>query len=336
MKTTQAGLLAAFAGFMLGNAVFAHGGHGGSAQTQRHNNDRVIAAQVYGGLHEDKGEVTFRFFGNAAFEITSPKGVKMFIDPWRNDITGQWPPWYVRDMPVIRTDIALVTHAHFDHDAVDRLRADMVIERMAGRFKLADVKITGIAEKHICEPQGDFALREPVTRALDTDPCPPNESLQWDNSMYVIETGGLRILHWGDNRQNPPERVWKTIGDVDVAILSVSDEGHILSPDWADVVMQKVKANVVIPAHYYVEGVNIPGAYAFESADEWVGRHAHTLLKSATLTLSPSVIAGYDRHVMYFGNQVAFDTGGGMQKNNPDDLPPLPTAQRAWERFGPK
>ena len=78
----------------------AHGGHGGSAQLQRHNNDRAIAAQVCGGLHRDTGEVTIRFHGNIAFEIVSPRGAKIFIDPWRNDITGMYPPWYTRDMPI--------------------------------------------------------------------------------------------------------------------------------------------------------------------------------------------------------------------------------------------
>ena len=313
----------------------AHGGHGGSAQLQRHNNDRAIAAQVYGGLHRDTGEVTIRFHGNIAFEIVSPRGVKIFIDPWRNDITGMYPPWYIRDMPIARTDIGLVTHAHFDHDAVDRLHADMIMERMAGIFKLADVRIIGIADKHMCEAQGEFEFRQVVLNFIDEDPCPPDETLQWDNSIYIIETGGLRILHWGDNRQNPPERVWKIIGDVDVAILAVSDEGHILSQHWADVVMKKTKANIVIPGHYYVEGVNIPGAYGFEAADEWVHKHAHTLLDEATITLTKDEVAKYEQHVMYFGNHVAFEAGGELPRIG-DELPEIPAPTRAWERFAPK
>ena len=70
--------------------------------------------------------------------------------------------------------------------------------------KAALMEITGIGEKHVCETQGEFGYRELVINFIDQDPCPPNETLQWDNSLYVIETGGLRILHWGDNRQNPP------------------------------------------------------------------------------------------------------------------------------------
>jgi len=324
----------------LGVVVFsceavAHGVHGGSAQLQRHNNDRAIAAQIYGGVHEDKGAVTISFYGNIAFEIVSPRGLKVFIDPWRNDITGMFPPWYVRDMPFVRTDIGLVTHAHFDHDGVDRLHADMIMERMAGVFRLADVKITGIAEKHVCETQGEIEYRKLVIAFIDEDPCPPNETLQWDNSLYVIETAGLRILHWGDNRQNPPERVWQEIGDVDIAILAVSDDGHILSQEWADVVMQKSRANIVIPGHYYVEGVNIPGAYGLESAEKWTRRHAHTVLDSPTITLSKEDIAKYDQHVFYFGDHVAFETGGEPPYAG-DEQPEVPEPARAWERFAPK
>lgn len=318
-----------------GTAVGAHGVHGGSAQLQPHNNDRAIAAQVYGGLHEDSGRVTITFYGNIAFEITSPRGVEVFIDPWRNDITGMYPPWYMRDMPIQRTDIGLVTHAHFDHDGVDRLHADMVMERMAGVFRLADVKITGIAEKHVCETQSDIEYRKLVKTLIDEDPCPPNETLQWDNSLYVVETGGMRILHWGDNRQNPPEHVWEMIGDIDIAILAVSDEGHILSQDWADTVMKKMKANIVIPGHYYVEGVNIPGAYGLLPADEWVERHPHTLLDSHTITLTVDEVRNFDQHVFYFKDHVAFETGGGPVVP-PVEQPPLPEPARAWERFAPR
>lgn len=314
--------------------VAAHGAHGGSAQLQTHNNDRMMAAQVYGGLHQDSGKVKISFYGNIAVEIESPRGVKVFIDPWRNDITGMFPPWYVRDMPMVRTDIGLVTHAHFDHDAVDRLAADMIMERMAGVFKLADVRITGIADKHVCETQGEIPYRALVKFFIDQDPCPPDETLQWDNSLYVIETGGLRILHWGDNRQNPPEHVWKMIGDVDIAILAVSDDGHILSKKWADVVMKKSRANIVIPGHYFVKGVNIPEAYGLKSAAEWTASHAHTLLDSATLELTPEMVKTYDQHVMYFGNHVAFETGGKLPADD-GKLPEVPAPDSSWQRYSP-
>jgi DMSO/TMAO reductase YedYZ molybdopterin-dependent catalytic subunit len=198
----------------------------------------------------------------------------------------------------------------------------------SGKFKLADVKITGIAEKHVCETQGEYVYRQLVIDFIDKDPCPPNETLQWDNSIYVIETGGLRILHWGDNRQIPPGHVWDMI----------SDDGHILSLAWADVIMKKSKANIVIPGHYFVKGVNIPDAYGLLSAAGWTSKHEHTLRDSASITLSPDEMKKYDQHVMYFDDHLAFNTGGKLPTNPDGKLPPVPVPEpaRAWERFAPQ
>lgn len=33
--------------------------------------------------------------------------------------------------------------------------------------------------------------------------CPPNNVLAFDNAIQIIETGGLRIAVWGDNRAAP-------------------------------------------------------------------------------------------------------------------------------------
>lgn len=305
------------------------------AQRQKSNNDRIMAIQKYGGVRPSTGEVTFTYYGNMAFKIVSPAGVEVFIDPWRNDITGMYPYWYAMQMPKVTTDIGLVTHAHFDHDAIERLDAAMIFDRMAGTYQLGDVKITGIADKHVCETQGKIPYRALVKQLIHEDPCPPNEGMQWDNSLYVIETGGLRILHWGDNRQNPPPHVWDMIGKIDVAILAVSDDGHILSQYWADQVMKKLGAKVVIPSHYYVEGVNIPHAYGLESAEEWTNKHPHTLLESATLSLDPQKLQNMSGHVIYFGNHVAFPVAGKVsepEKAQPDVPDPLPT----WEKYAPQ
>lgn len=296
------------------------------------NNDRVIAAQRYGGVRASTDEVTVTYYGHMAFKITSPRGLEVFVDPWRNDPTGMYGLWYQMLMPTTRADIALVTHAHFDHDATERLDAAMILDRMAGTFELGDVKIFGIAEKHVCEAQGKYPFRSAVIAAIDKDPCPPNETMQWNNSLYVIETGGLRFLHWGDNRQNPPDHVWKAIGPVDVAFLAVSDDGHILSPKWADLVMKRLGAKVVIPAHYYIHGVGVPHAGGLEPALEWTQTHDHTILDSHTLTLTRDRVEAYRQHVLYFGEHVPFAVTGSapqLQKGTPL----LPEPARAWERF---
>ena len=68
--------------------------------------------------------------------------------------------------------------------------------------------------------------------------------------------------------------------------------------------MKKSKANIVIPGHYFVKGVNIPEAYGLKSAAEWTAAHEHTLLDSATLELTPEMVKKYDQHVMYLLGRV--------------------------------
>ena len=336
MRTKQRSLTPSAIRFLMLLLAVLVAPHAASAHSVAHeqdsNNDRVMAAQKYGGVRKSTGEVTVTYYGHMAFKITSPRGIELLIDPWRNDPTHMFGMWYQMHLPKQRTDIALVTHAHFDHDATERVDAAMILDRMAGTFELGDVKILGIAEKHMCEAQGKYPFRSAVIAATGEDPCPPDESTQWNNNLYVIETGGLRFLHWGDNRQNPPEHIWEMVGDIDVAFLSVSDDGHILTPKWADVVMKKLGANIVIPSHYYVHGIGVPHAGGLEPALAWTKTHEHTLLDSPTLVLTPEKVKPYNQHVMYFGDHVPFAVTGTPPEPQPD-IPPVPEPAKAWERF---
>lgn len=329
MKLQKSIMLGALAGLLGTFGVVSQASAQSVAYLQKSNNDRVIAFQRAGCINKNNENiVSLSFYGGMAFKITSPCGMEIMIDPWRNDPSGIWGFWFATEFPVTQVDIGLVTHAHFDHDGVHRLDATMLLDRMSGTFELGDVKIIGIAEKHMCEPQGKYSYRSIITQVINEDPCFPNETTQWNNSLFVVETGGLRILHWGDNRQNPPQEVWDMIGDIDIALLAVSDEGHILSHEWGDVVMEKMNANIAIPSHYHVNGVNIPGWAGSEPAIKWVQSHEHTILDGPTVALTREMVDGYDNHVFYFGDHVAFPTGGGPVKD--PVMPPVPEPVHAW------
>ncbi len=116
------------------------------------NDNSLITVQKTGGDPTRPGDVKIEFYGHDAFKITSPAGLTVLTDPWRNDSTGLYPKWFLNEFPAIRVDIVLSTHAHFDHDAVERPKGLMVLERLVGQFKLGDIEITGLADKHKCEP----------------------------------------------------------------------------------------------------------------------------------------------------------------------------------------
>jgi hypothetical protein len=71
----------------------------------------------------------------------------------------------------------------------------MVLERLVGQFRLGDVEITGLADKHKCDPTAD-SKAESVPGNFPEETCPPNNVIGFDNAIQIIETGGLRIAVW--------------------------------------------------------------------------------------------------------------------------------------------
>lgn len=266
------------------------------------NHNRIIQIQNEGGTQEAADGVEISYYSNSSFGITSPKGVTMIVDPWRNDPSGAWGLWYRMEFPMTDVDIGLSTHAHFDHDALDRLDANMLLDRMAGTFELGDVKITGIAEKHVCVAPGIVPWTEAVKQFEGRDdPCPPTNFRHMDNNLYLIETGGLRLLMWGDNRPNPPQEVVDMIGNIDVVFVPVDGSRHILDYAQADSVVEMTGAKVAIPHHYLVPETTFYTS-TLQDASEWTKTHPHTMLDGPAVTIRATDIADMKGHVMYFGS----------------------------------
>ena len=219
---SRRGLLGATAGAGALAAGLAAGTKTASAQSaawmQPGNNNHVLDLQS--SATAAGGEMTIDYFGHCAFRITSPGGLSIMFDPWRNDPSGAWGLWYPNDFPKVVVDVAMSTHAHFDHDALFRPDATMVLDRMVGSWNFADVSITGIADKHACEAPGWYQWTNALAE-FGQNACPPDNPGHMDMVMYVVETGGIRTLIWGDNRHNPPEEVWEALGRIDVLTLPV-------------------------------------------------------------------------------------------------------------------
>jgi L-ascorbate metabolism protein UlaG (beta-lactamase superfamily) len=269
-----------------------------AAPSSAWNDNSLIAIQKEGGDPTRAGDVKIEFYGHDAFKITSPKGLTVLTDPWRNDSTGAYPKWFLNEFPAIRVDIVLSTHAHFDHDAVERPNGLMVLERMVGQFKLGDIEVIGLADKHQCD-----------TSSADSqaNTCPPNNVLAFDNAIQIIQTGGLRIALWGDNRAVPDPSLDHHLKNVDVLILPIET---VLSRAEVDAIVRKYEPKVVIPAHYFLHGLttDISG---LESADGWVNdwekvHHGDARrLDTADLTINPAALKAPHPRIFYFGNHFA-------------------------------
>lgn len=294
---TAAGL-----GFLCWAAGVTSVGAGPTAWQQVKNNNHVIEMQNRGGGDPTaSGEVRIDFYGHAAFKMTTPAGLTLLFDPWRNDPSGYWGVWFPQEFPEIEVDMVLSTHAHFDHDATERPNGQMILDRMSGVYRFGDVKITGLADKHQCVAPGWYKWTDAMPE-FGQPQCPPDNHHHLDNNIYLVESGGLRIVVWGDNRQNPNAHVWAALTDIDVLILPVDSSQHILSYEQADAVVNRIKPHVVIPEHYLTKGASIT-LTTLGSAEAWTKQQAnHTILNSATLTLTPKKVRKYDRQVIYFGD----------------------------------
>jgi len=274
-----------------------------TASSPAWNDNSLIAVQKHGGDPTRSGDVKIEFYGHNAFKITSPAGLTVLTDPWRNDPTGVYPKWFLNEFPPIRVDIVLSTHAHFDHDAIERPSGLVVLERLVGQFRLGDVEVVGLADKHKCQSTPDHMLGG-TSRDSRVETCPPNNVIGFDNAIQIIETGGLRIGLWGDNRAVPDPSLDRYLMNVDVLILPVET---ILTSDEADAILRKYDPKAAIPSHYFIAGLNTDVS-GLESADGWVHEHEKIhpsnvrRLDSAELKLSAVTLKGSHQRVYYFGN----------------------------------
>ena len=186
------------------------------------------------------------YFGHCAFRWETPGGVTAVADPYRNAADRYW---FTRLFPEVRGDLGLITHAHFDHDAVDRLPEAASILRMPGEFSASDLHVRAIGDFHSGPPR----LKD------------------FPNVMFRLESNGIRFLHIGDNRVEWPADVARAVGDIDVLLVTVDDSNHLLTYEQVDSLVQRLQPRVVIPMHYAIPGLHSPECELLPP-DRWLKR----------------------------------------------------------------
>lgn len=284
---------------------------GMGAWRQVSNHNRMIGQQCRANTD---GPVKFAYFGGSAFRLTTPSGLTVMIDPWRNLPTRTWD-WYFHDFPETAVDIGVSTHAHFDHDALHRLDASVLLDRLIGRYEFADVTITGIADKHATDATyATYDFHRLNTYFGGQVLTPPNNARSWDNCLILVETGGLRILHWGDNRHNPPSHVWEQLGQVDILLMPIDDSQHVLGHPMVNDVVARLAPSVVVPHHYYIWNV-VQRQSTLLPVEKWIAdQQVVRRLNKAEIDYQPCELP-HQATVDYFGDHVAFDVEAWHRNN---------------------
>jgi len=173
--------------------------------------------------------VSIEYIAHACFRVTSPSGKQLLIDPFASRV------WIGYDYPAgVDSDAVLITHPHYDHDggvSVDHPPPwpdTMTVLREPGTYGFDGVEILGVAGKH-ADPYG--------------------KEFGQTNTIWLLEVAGLRIAHIGDNGPISEEAAAQ-LGDVDILMMPIDSEYHILKEHEIQAILGQLNPSVVIPMHY--------------------------------------------------------------------------------------
>jgi L-ascorbate metabolism protein UlaG (beta-lactamase superfamily) len=179
--------------------------------------------------------VTIRWHGQSFFEIISPEGVRVVLDPHAIENYGRIS---------VKADLVLLSHFHNDHTQVN------VVENI----KKAKV-LTGLRDEkgngHRVEWNSvDERLKDVRVRSVGTFHDNAGGLERGKNGVFILDVAGLRIVHLGDlGHTLTPEQV-RRIGTVDVLLIPVGGVYTLNGADAKTVVEQLKPRRYVIPMHY--------------------------------------------------------------------------------------
>ncbi len=232
----------------------------------------LTALFIFGTVYQVSAQETkIKWFGHAAFSITTPKGKVILIDPWLNNpLNPEAKDGKASLTSVPKADYILLTHGHRDHvgDAVEIAKKTGAIlicnPELAGNLvKLADFPakqaqtdaIMGIGgEINIADGEVTVAMTPAIHSSSVFNPkatATEAERAYGGNpaGFVVIIKNGPTIYHSGDTAYF---RDMETVGEeyqVDLALLNIG--GHFgMEPRMAAKAAKSVRAKLAIPQHY--------------------------------------------------------------------------------------
>lgn len=173
-------------------------------------------------------EITW--LGHASFRIRVRAGgewVSIVTDPYEPAMVGL-------RFPRVTAEIVTVSHEHEDHNKVDLVLSDKSpkILRGPGEYEVKGVVIRGIASWH------------------DSS----SGSNRGENTIFVFELEGIRVVHLGDLGHKLTERQLDEIGNCDILLIPVGGL-YTITPQTAAEVVSQLEPKIVIPMHYKVSGM---------------------------------------------------------------------------------
>jgi len=173
-----------------------------------------------------------KWYGHAAFLITSDQGVKIITDPYESGAYGgQLAYGQIKD----QSDIALTSHDHADHNDTKSLPGSPQIVKSSGSKTVKGISFKGIPTYHDSSKGSERGT----------------------NTIFTFSVDGIRVCHLGDLGHILSEKELVEIGPVDILLIPVGGYFTIDSKE-ATRVAEQLKAKVLIPMHFKTEKCGFP------------------------------------------------------------------------------
>ena len=211
------------------------------------------------------------WLGHACFLVEDARGTRVIADPFNVDpaaFAGRGLKFAYPSIAGVSADLVLVSHEHFDHNAVGMVCGSPTVIRDAGDYLAAGIPVRAVAGEH--DPEGG-----PLRGA--------NLLLRW-------EMDGLSLCHLGDFGQKAlrPVQV-AALGKVDILFLPVggdSQKGPTVDAEGAARIVDLLSPHLIFPMHYATPAVNF-----LQPVDHFLRLMSRVETKDSTTTeLTPAEI----------------------------------------------
>ena len=165
--------------------------------------------------------MVIEWLGHSCFKVTLKSGTQECCSTLTIYATG-----YPQNR-CLETDIAVISHAHHDHNDLSGIKGSFALIKTAGVHELKSMSIEGIATWH-----DHYEGKK-----------------RGENIVFLLKADGLKLCHMGDIGCLPSEELYQKIEGTDVLLIPVGGNYTIDAREALEV-CGRVSPNIIMPMHF--------------------------------------------------------------------------------------
>ena len=184
-----------------------------------------------------------QYLGHSSFKLTESTGIGDVTDPY-DDSVGY-------HMPETDADAVTVSHHHYDHDAISKVKGNpVVLDKETGYILKDSVEISSIMSFH--------------------DDCRGKK--RGENIIFKFRMDGLDVCHLGDLGEDCSSDLIEMILPVNVLMIPVGGN-YTIDAKMAKEYVDRIMPDIVIPMHYRAKGCKLDIDKVDDFIDEFDGEN---------------------------------------------------------------